>query len=44
MDRDANTEAGSPGERQAPGLVLESHCVKLCDIQDEALIGGADVC
>lgn len=31
-------------EKASLGLVLESRCVNLCDIHEEMLRGGTDVC
>lgn len=35
---------GALEEKASLGLVLESRCVNLCDIHEEMLRGGTDVC
>lgn len=35
---------GALEEKESLGLGLESRCVNLCNIHEETLIGGTDVC
>lgn len=35
---------GALEEKESLGLVLESRCMNLCDIHEERLLGGTDVC